>query len=195
MTVIEPDDKQFKELLDYLKLEYPRLAAKMSSNLVGNIASQGRKAEMRTANKLQMGQMQIKPKNNIPRPAKQYSKWDTDVGWVSTSRMAGNGKSGFRMGSFAWERASRHKRTSTAAYSNMLANLWGHETKPYSSKSPLVGRPGTGPFGEGKSWKAGEVRDARYQWSTVIGSMRTAVTTSIARTEDKFKERLENIKK
>ena len=188
-NVVVIDEKKYKALIDQFRIEYPRLAAKMNTNVVANVAAEGRKAEMQSAHQLKMGQFQIKPKNGI-YATKQFSRWDEHVGWVSTSRGAGNGKSGFRMGSFAWERSNRKKMTTTAAYTNQLANLWANETKPYSVDSPFVGRVGT----SGRIWKAGQRRDSRYSWSTVESSMRNAISGAIKTTEAKFKERLEEIK-
>ena len=115
---------------------------------------------------------------------KVFSRWDPKVGWVSTSRMAAKGGTGFRMASFGWERAK--KASVTAPYSNQLANLWHRETDPYMRNSPIVGRPG-----KLTMWREGARRPVRYNWSTAYNILASVEDVAIARTEKQFQPKLD----
>ena len=181
----------FKELTDLLEFKTPTALRKMAFNVDANIASAGRLVEERRmtarggssgkGQPLRMGLPQRKGFWSLP---KVRSKWDPNVGWVSTSRMAGKGGTGFRMASFGWERVK--KNTVTAPYSNLLANLWHRRTLPYRKKSPLVGTPGNY-----MRWKAGWQRDARYDWSATYGILVSMQDQAIAKALVKFSKELE----
>lgn len=166
----------FDRLVENLSVKAPATLRKMAFNLDANVASMGRLDEQRLAHSLEMGKPQRKGFWSL---AKVRSKWDPKVGWVSTSRMAGKGGTGFRMASFGWERVK--KASVTAPYSSQLANLWSHATRPYRSNSPLVGSPG-----HYMRWRKGQQRPARYDWSEVYSILGGEIPAAIAKTEEQF---------
>lgn len=163
----------------------------MAFNVDANLASEGRiKEEQKNlartgesgkGQKLRMGLQQRKGFWSLP---KVRSEWDPKVGWVSTTRSAAKGGTGYRMASFGWERAKKY--AVTAPYSNQMANLWHRPTKPYRGTSPLVGTPG-----HYMRWRRGERRDARYNWSTVYSTLAALQGSAIARTEAQYSGELE----
>ena len=173
----------FDELVQGMTVKVPSLLRKMAFNVDANIASAGRLLEQRQAHTLRMGQPQRKGFWSF---AKVRSKWDPDVGWVSTSRAAAKGGTGFRMSSFGWERAK--KGSVTAPYSNQLANLWHRPSREYRSTSPLVGTPG-----HYTRWHKGERRPARYNWSRTYGILASMQAPAIAKTEAQFAPQIEEI--
>ena len=174
----------FEKLLNGLEIQLPSVLRKMAFNVDANVASEGRKREQKTAHTLQMGQLQVKGMNSLRRSPKVFSRWDPKVGWVSTSRMAAKGGTGFRMASFGWERAK--KASVTAPYSNQLANLWHRETDPYMRNSPIVGRPG-----KLTMWREGARRPVRNNWSTAYNILASVEDVAIARTEKQFQPKLD----
>lgn len=180
------DEPKFKELIEErLKLKTPLLIQQMASNVVANVAAEGRRSEQLGAGRLlKMGRWQRTVKNGVVKEG-VMSRWDPKVGWVSTSFTTSTGP--FRMASFAWERAKKPN-SKRADYTNQLANLWAYPTKPYSKRSPFVGQ---GP--RFKQWQEGERRDARYAWSKTESILRQAVPTAVIRTEHKFSEELKKI--
>ncbi len=166
----------FDKLVQNLSIKVPATLRKMAFNVDANVAAQGRLDEQRLAHSLEMGKPQRKGLFSI---AKVRSKWDARVGWVSTTRQAGQGGTGFRMASFGWERVK--KASVTAPYSSQLANLWSHATRPYRKKSPLVGSPG-----HYMRWQKGQQRPARYDWSEVYSILGGEIPAAIAKTEEKF---------
>ena len=175
----------FEELLEKLHVVLPSMARRMAFNVDANIAAEGRKAEQQDlgANKLQMGQ----PQRKWGRKYLVRSKWDPKVGWVSTTRQAAKGGTGFRMASFAWE-VRRKKTAVTAPYTSQLANLWSHQTKPYKSDSPIVGQEK-----HTRVWKKGDTRPAKYNWSRVYSVLASSVSGAIARTDAQFSAEMEKI--
>ena len=173
----------FDKLADGLTIKAPATLRRMAFNVDANVASAGRRQEQRDAHNLEMGKLQRKG-----RITRVFSKWDSEVGWVSTTRQAGKGGTGFRMASFGWERV--RKATVTAPYSSQLVNLWGKATKAYTRKSPVVGQPGRLIV-----WgtKGHEKRPQRYYWSKAFDAMSRAVGPAIARTEKNFLPQLEEI--
>lgn len=186
---INDHDKSFDKTLEDMRDKWPLTWARMASNVVANVAAQGRKKEQQTAHELVMGEVQTKSKN-AKSVTKRFSKWDSNVGWVSTSRPAGNGKSGYRMASFSWERTKKQRQTS-AFYTSQLANLWSHRTNKYSEDSPYVGRPNE--FRYLKRWKAGDSRPQKYNWTSVRNILAGEVDSSIRRTEQKFSRELKEL--
>lgn len=170
-----------ERITEGLGVQLPSVLRKMAYNLDANVAAQGRLDEQRLAHSLEMGKPQRKGFWSI---AKIRSKWNPKVGWVSTSRMAGKGGTGFRMASFGWERVK--KASVTAPYSSQLANLWSHATRPYRSNSPLVGSPG-----HYMRWRKGQQRPARYDWSEVYSILGSEIPGAIARTEKQFQPKLD----
>ena len=170
----------FEKLLNGLEIQLPSVLRRMAFNVDANVASEGRIREQKTAHTLQMGQLQVKG----TKAPKVYSKWDSKVGWTSTSRHAAKGGTGFRMASFGWERAK--KASVTAPYSNQLANLWHRQTKPYRGNSPIVGRPGRLII-----WKRGMRRPVKYNWSTTYNILASVQDVAIARTEKQFQPKLD----
>lgn len=173
----------FEKLLNGLEIQLPSVLRKMAFNVDANVASEGRKREQKTAHTLQMGRLQVKGMKSLRNP-KVFSKWDPKVGWVSTSRMAAKGGTGFRMASFGWERAK--KASVTAPYSNQLANLWHRQTEPYRWDSPIVGRPGRLII-----WKRGVRRPVKYNWSATYNILASVEDSAIARTEKQFQPKLD----
>lgn len=171
------------KVIEGMTIKLPTVLRRMAFNVDANVAAEGRLKEQRTANRLNMGRPQRKGFFSI---AKVRSKWDPKVGWVSTSRLAAKGGTGFRMASFGWERAK--KNAVTAPYSSQLANLWHRPTKPYRGKSPLVGTPG-----HLMRWQRGQRRDARYDWSSVYHILASMAPKAVARTEAQFAKELENL--
>jgi len=170
----------FDKLADGLTIKAPATLRRMAFNVDANVASAGRRQEQKEASSLEMGKEQRKG-----RITRVFSKWDPEVGYVSTTRQAGKGGTGFRMASFGWERV--RKATVTAPYSSQLVNLWGKSTKAYTKDSPLVGQ------GKGRVWKKGTKRPQRYFWSKAFDAMSRAVGPAIERTEKKFLPQLEEI--
>ena len=170
----------FDKLADGLTIKAPATLRRMAFNVDANVASAGRRQEQKEASSLEMGKEQRKG-----RITRVFSKWDPEVGYVSTTRQAGKGGTGFRMASFGWERV--RKATVTAPYSSQLVNLWGKATKAYTRKSPVVGQ------GSGGVWQKGEKRPQRYFWSKAFDAMSRAVGPAIERTEKKFLPQLEEI--
>lgn len=180
----ELETKGFDELLKKLHVVLPSMARRMAFNVDANVAAEGRKAEqMSDANQLQMGQ----PQRKWGRKYLVRSKWDPKVGWVSTTRQAANGGTGFRMASFSWE-VKRKKTAVTAPYTSQLANLWSHETKPYRSESPIVGQKGMT-----RVWKEGERRPIKYNWSRVYSVLAGSISGAIARTDEQFSAEMEKL--
>ena len=175
----------FEQLTKDLEFKAPTVLRKMAFNVDANLASAGRLMEERRAHNLRMGEVQKKGFLDIPR---RRSKWDPKVGWVSTTRQAGQGGTGFRMASFGWERVK--KATVTAPYSNQLANLWHRQSNPYRAKSPLVGSPG-----HYMRWKEGEQRPMMYQWSQTYNILASLQGQAIAKTEAQFAPQLEEFGK
>ena len=172
------------KLIDGLTIKAPTIMRKMAFNVDANIASEGRiKEEQRnlSGSRLRMGLPQRKGFWSL---AKVRSKWDPKVGWVSTSRSAGKGGTGFRMATFGWERTKKF--AVTAPYSNQMANLWHRPTKPYRGNSPLVGTPG-----HYMRWRKGARRDARYSWATTYSTLASLQGNAIARTEAQFSKELQ----
>jgi len=185
--VAELKTEGFDALLNKLGVVLPKLVIRMAFNIDANIASEGRIKEQREANKLEMGKPQYKGKRgDRRRKFKIRSKWDSNVGWVSTSRSAGKGGTGFRMASFSWERVRKNR--VTAPYTSQLANLWANQTKPYTSQSPVVGQEGGLTV-----WRTGEQRPSRYNWSTVFKALADTQQSAIAKTEAKFASLLKEI--
>ena len=172
----------FDELLKKLHVVLPAMARQMAFNVDANVAAEGRRKEQREANKLHMGQPQRKGGNGY----RIYSEWDSKVGWVSSTRQAAKGDTGFRMASFSWETRKRY--AVTAPYTNQLANLWARETKPYSRRSPVVGQRGMT-----RVWRQGERRPVRYSWTSVYAALAQSVGGAIARTDQKFSAELEKV--
>ena len=170
----------FDKLTEGMTIKVPHILRKMAFNVDANVASMGRRYEQAHANDLEMGRMQKKGDG----PFRIRSKWDPSVGWVSTSRSAGKGGTGFRMASFAWERVRKSK--VTAPYSNQLANLWANETKPYSSRSPIVGQPE-----RLKVWSRGERRPSRYNWSVTYNILAGMRDKAIEKTAAEFLPKVE----
>lgn len=173
----------FDKLTDQMTIKVPSVLRRMAFNVDANLAAEGRKKELRTANKLRMGEMQKKGKNDRFRVR---SEWDPNVGWVSNTRRAGNGNTGYRMASFGWERARKY--SVTAPYSNQLANLWHRPTKPYRWDSPEVGRPG-----ETFSWRKGQRRPVRYSWSKTYQILASLQGYAVAKTEAQFASELKEM--
>lgn len=177
----------FDELTKKMFVRLPSTVRKMAFNLDANIASEGRLKELSgSANRLAMGKEQITSYKGIRRQG-IFSKWDRKVGWVSTTRQAGKGNTGFRMASFAWERA--RKSSVTADYTNQLANLWANPTKPYTSRSPLVGQAGRR-LGR---WGVGQSRPSKYSWSTVYTVLSGTAPSALAKTEVSFQKELNKL--
>ena len=171
-------------LVDGLTIKAPALIRRMAFNIDANVASEGRiKEEQKnlSGNKLRMGLPQRKGFFSL---ARVRSKWDPKVGWVSTTRSAGQGGTGFRMASFGWERVRKY--AVTAPYSNQMANLWHRVTRPYRAKSPLVGTPG-----HYMRWKKGWQRDARYSWATTYSTLASLQGNAIAKTEKQYAKQLQ----
>ena len=175
----------FEKLTEGMTVKAPVVLRRMAFNVDANVASAGRRLEEKKAHSLDMGQMQQKGAKDRPRIR---SKWDPKVGWVSTTRQAGKGGTGFRMASFGWERV--RKASVTAPYSNQLANLWARPTKPYRWESPTVGQPGNL-----ISWDQGSRRPVRYQWSQTYNILASVQGEAIARTETQFAPKIEEIGK
>ena len=171
-----------ERIVDGMTIKLPSVLRRMAFNIDANVASEGRLREQVTANRLRMGNPQKKGFGF----AKVRSKWDPDVGLVSTSRSAGKGGTGFRMASFGWERVK--KASVTAPYSNQLANLWHRPTKPYRGKSPLVGSPG-----HYMRWMKGARRPVRYSWATTYRILASMAPQAVARTERQFKKEIEEL--
>lgn len=173
----------FHKLTEGLEIKLPSVLRKMAFNVDANVASMGRIREQQSAHSLEMGKPQIKGIENLRHP-RVRSKWDPKVGWVSTSRMAGKGGTGFRMASFGWERMK--KASVTAPYSNQLANLWHRPTRPYRGDSPVVGRPG-----ELVIWGKGVRRPVKYVWSRTYAILAALREPAIARTEKQFQPKID----
>ena len=181
------------KVIESMTIKLPSVLRRMAFNVDANVAAEGRLKEQQTntsrggsagkGQKIRMGLRQRKGFFSIP---KVRSKWDPKVGWVSTSRSAAKGGTGFRMASFGWERAK--KGSVTAPYSSQIANLWHRETNAYKGRSPLVGTPGH--YGR---WQRGERRDARYDWSSVYHILASMAPKAVARTEAKFAKELESL--
>ena len=174
----------FDELTKGMTIKVPSVLRKMAFNVDANVAAEGRRFEQAHASDLMMGQPQRKGNDGF----RVRSKWDPDVGWVSTSRSAGKGGTGFRMASFGWERV--RKGSVTAPYSNQLANLWHRPPKPYRADSPVVGRPG-----ELVIWGAGSVRPVKYHWSQTYNILASMQDKAIEKTRQKFMPKLEEAMK
>lgn len=172
----------FEDLLNKLHVVLPSMARRMAFNVDANVAAEGRIREQQEANQLQMGKPQRKGSNNY----KVRSEWDSEVGWVSNSRRAKTGGTGFRMASFAWEVGKKYR--VTAPYTNQLANLWAKETKSYSAASPIVGQKGAT-----RVWKVGEKRPVRYDWTSVYQALAQSVNSAIVRTDKKFSDELRKV--
>ena len=172
------------KILDGLTIKVPSLLRKMAYNVDANLASEGRIKEEKanlSGSRLRMGLQQRKGFWSLPRVR---SEWDPKVGWVSTTRAAGKGGTGYRMASFGWERAKKY--AVTAPYSNQMANLWHRPTKPYRGTSPLVGTPG-----HYMRWRQGSRRDARYNWSITYSTLTALQGSAIARTEAQYSKKLQ----
>lgn len=165
----------FDRLTKGMVIKVPHVLRRMAFNVDANVASMGRRYEQAHASDLQMGRMQMKGDGTY----RIRSKWDANVGWVSTSRSAGKGGTGYRMSSFGWERVK--KAAVTAPYSNQLANLWANQTKPYEAKSPMVGQPGML-----RVWRPGERRPSRYNWSVTYNILASMRDKAIDRTAAEF---------
>ena len=170
----------FEKLTKGMLVKVPQFLRRMAFNVDANVASMGRRYEQAHASDLQMGRMQKKGYG----PYRIRSKWDPEVGWVSTSRNAGKGGTGFRMASFGWERIK--KAAVTAPYSNQLANLWANETQPYAAKSPIVGQPGML-----RVWHAGQRRPSKYNWETTYNILASMRDRAIDKTAAKFLPKIE----
>lgn len=171
-----------ERIVQGMTIKLPSVLRRMAFNIDANVASEGRLQEETIANRLRMGNPQKKGFG----PARVRSKWDPNVGWVSTSRSAGKGGTGFRMASFGWERVK--KASVTAPYSNQLANLWHRPTKPYRETSPRVGSPG-----HYMRWMKGARRPVRYSWATTYRILANMAPQAVARTEKQFKKEIEEL--
>lgn len=178
--IMELEVKGFDDLLDKMTIKLPQRIREMAYDTTGKVAAIGRKKELVHANNLHFGYVQRKSKGKT-KVVRQFTRWDSKVGWVSTTRQSGDGKSGFRMAQFSWERAK--KTSAEADYSNIAANAWSKATKPYEKNSPYVGREGT----RYVRWKKGEARTAvHYRWSVVYSMIASAVPQAIAVVERKY---------
>ena len=176
----------FEELLNKLGVVLPKMVIQMAFNIDANIASEGRIREQQEANELEMGKPQTKGTGRRKRKFRVYSRWAPQVGWVSTTRHAGKGGTGFRMASFGFERVKKNR--VTAPYSSQLANLWAKETKPYKSQSPVVGQEG-----RLMVWGKGDTRPSRYDWAAVYKALASTQRSAIARTEAQYAPKLKEM--
>lgn len=177
----------FDELSKRLFVRLPETIKKMAFNADANVAALARlKEQASKANQLHMGRSQIKS-HGKQRVERVFSKWDSKVGWVSTTKQAANGETGFRMSNFSWERP--RKTSVTAEYTNQLAFLWGKGSKPYEQWSPLVGHDEKH-LGR---WAPGQKRPVRYNWSTVYSIVQGTVSSALSRTEKQFEEELRKL--
>lgn len=179
----------FQALTDKLKIKLPKILADMAFNADANVAGMARIKEQQQAHNLTMGATQ-RTSHNGHTVIRKFSEKDPKVGWVSTTRGAGNGESNFRMSNFSWESTRQtiaQKNAVEAGYTNQLANLW-HRDVRYSKRSPWVGRAG-GPYNQ---YQKGDVRKKRYQWENVPIIMNSVVGKAISKTETKFAKMLED---
>ena len=187
---IQLDQPEWKRVINALKIKVPLLIDKMAYNVIANTAAEARKTEMNVANDLNLGRMQHtarRRKGGNIEVIERVNLKQTDAGWVSTTRTSS--KTGaFQMSHFAWERA-RVRWVKTADYTNLLANLWHRQSKPYTRKSPMVGPVG-GPF---RVWKEGQTRPARYDWTKVASIISSSAKSGIARTEKQFSQYMKEI--
>lgn len=185
--IMELDVKGFDDLIDKMTIKLPEKIREMAYDSTGKVAAIGRKKELVHANNLHFGYVQRKSKGKT-KVERKFTKWDSHVGWVSTTRKSGDGKSGFRMAQFAWERAK--KTSAEAGYTNIAANAWSKATKPYEKDSPYVGRKGT----RYVRWRKGEARTAvHYNWSIVYSTLAGAVPKALAVVESKYDKEFKKI--
>ena len=187
---IQLDQPEWKRVINALKIKVPLLIDKMAYNVIANTAAEARQSEMSVAHDLKLGRMQHtarRRKGGNIEVIERVNLKQTDAGWVSTTRTSS--KTGaFQMSHFAWERA-RVRWVKTADYTNLLANLWHRQSKPYTRKSPMVGPVG-GPF---RVWKENQRRPARYDWTKVASIISSSAKSGIARTERQFSKYMKEI--
>jgi len=191
----------FDELQKKLKITLPDMIREMAFSTDASAAAFARKEENEGASRLTMGQEQQKPytdekgnakKDEKYRPRQVYSKWDSSLGWVSTSKMTKRGP--MAMGHFTWAEGTKHRMDSVIShYSNKVANLWARPTKPYAGKqgkggSPLVGNPKHLTY-----WAKGESRPAKYNWSITAAIINMMGDEAVAKTEKKYAKRIKEL--
>lgn len=155
----------------------PTWLSVMADDTVGPVLNWGRKEEQKASSGLRMGLAQRKGEDGY----RIRSAWDNRVGWVSTTRKAAKGGTGFRMASYSYEVGRKAKNRSKASYTSQLAALWSKPTRPYRADSPLVGTEG-----HVGHWAQGQVRPVKYRWSTTINIMRNEIPAAIARVESNW---------
>lgn len=174
----------FEELGKKLKVRIPAIARKMGFSLDAKLAVIGRRKEQIEANTLEMGRPQWKGKH----PYAVYSMWHPRRGWVSTTREASAKKGGgpFMLSNISFRGAQKFKDAVVGHYTSQLANLWSHQTKPYTATSPVVGQSG-----RLKTWNVGDTRPAKYSWSMVASILSRMEEQAIRRTEAEYADQLE----
>lgn len=173
----------FEELGKKLKVRIPAIARKMGFSLDAKLAVIGRRKEQIEANTLEMGRPQWKGRTGFS----VYSMWDARRGWVSTSRMASAKIGGrYMMSNISFRGAQKFKDAVVGHYTSQLANLWSHQTKPYTATSPVVGQRG-----RRKTWNVGDTRPAKYSWSAVASILSRMEEQAIRRTEAEYADQLE----
>lgn len=176
----------FAALQKKLGIVLPKVTREMAFTVDAKLAETGRKIEQAGATDLEMGQPQRK--SNKWGGHQIRSAWDSKRGWVSTTRLAAAKIGGrFSMGHFSFGGNKKNKGFVTAKYTNQVANLWGHETKPYSANSPYVGQ------GQGTRWEVGEKRPRRFYWSKTASALASMEATAIAKTEAQYKKKFEEM--
>ena len=179
------NNPQWKQLMTGLGKNAPLLARQMALNVLGNIGSMGRYKEQQRSNSLGLGRVQHTVRNGVVIERQMLVR--TKAGWVSTSAIGADGKP-FRMASFGYEVPSA-RLSAKAGYTSQLANLWAHETKPYKSNSPFVGRVGRSRM----FWEAGRSRPAKYRWTQTEQILAQTVPAAVRRTEAEFADKWEKL--
>lgn len=177
----------FAELQKKLGIVLPKITRKMAFTVDAKLAETGRKIEQDAISELEMGEPQ--KKSNKWHGWQVRSRWDSKRGWVSTTRLAAAKIGGqFSMSHFSFRGNKKNKGFVTAEYTNQVANLWGHRTKPYENYSPAVGQDGFV-----KRYKPGETREKRVDWSKAYRALASMESTAIAKTEAQYKKEFEEM--
>ena len=183
-------DYGFDEMVRRLNSSGVFVGHKATALAVAELASSARKkADQLLSGKLNMGE----PQKKGNRTEMIYSRYEPSSGsWVSANYRPG-GKN-WKLSRFTFETAKAQTRGGSiktsayakARYTSTIANLWENSTKPYSSKSPVVGRAGSEVvIPEGTS------RRGLHYWSQVESVFTQTMPEALAKTERKIIEEFE----
>lgn len=127
---------------------------------------------------------------------RKHTQYDSRNGWIISGKRTKKGDP-YRLVQYSFEgtRAMRSKaafaRSIRKAYvSSKMLNLWEHDTKPYSKKSPPI-YYGDGAF----AWQKGSIRKGRDFYTANYRAVEAAIPTAVARTEAEIQRQLDNATK